>query len=456
MTTVHYYLKGAMSDKTIEELKKTREPSLNKNLNKPLQVYLTLSGLGKRIQIYTKKRISQYEWDKEKELVDCRKNRVNGTEINLWLVAFSQAVDKHCSINEINGKTTTIEELRKILDSITPSGAKKTANTFQEYFDLFLQEHKTVEGHSKRIRTIQKYNTLNSHLIEFAEKKKIRLQIEVFDINFLFSFKNYLIKDKNLGDNTVTKYIKTAKTFIQFYINKGLIKPFNLSEIKSVEKPGEIYVIDLKQLMELQNYKLKNKRLEQCRDVFCFQCWTGQRYSDIAAINSKDLKTNSKGETTWDFYAIKIGKNIKVPITENAAKILNKYKNGSTLLPVISNQKQNEYLKELGKLVSSDTKKQKKIDGFDKDTKMVEHNDGVRKETYVKFYDVLTTHVARKSYITNSLILGVLERIIKEVTGHTSEINFRRYVKMADSFKDQTIRTSFSMKNISSVIKKLN
>ncbi len=446
---LNYYLKGAMSDKIIADLKRSKEPTLNARLNKPLQVYLTLSGLGKRLQIYTKKRISQYEWDKDKQKVDIRKNKITGTEINEWLNSFQEAVEKQNSLNWNKGKTTTVEDLRNILDSITPSGAKKTTNTFREYFDSFILEHKTAAGHSKRSRTVQKYKTLNNHLIEFAEKKKIRLQIEAFDIDFLFSFKKYLVNEKKLGDNTVTKYIKTAKTFIQYYVNKGLIKPINFTEIKSTEKQGEIYIIDLKQLMELQNYKLKNKRLEQCRDIFCFQCWTGQRYSDIEAIKSNDLKSNDKGEIIWDLNTIKTGDSIKVPITEYAKKILKKYKNLTTPLPVISNQKQNEYLKELGKLVSSDTGDQKRIAGFDSETKVVEYYDGVRKESYVPFYEVLTTHVARKSYITNSLILGVLERVVKEISGHKSEKDFRRYINLANSFKDEKIRNAYSKKNLS-------
>ncbi len=446
---LNYYLKGAMSDKIIADLKRSKEPTLNARLNKPLQVYLTLSGLGKRLQIYTKKRISQYEWDKDKQKVDIRKNKINGTEINEWLNSFQEALEKHNSINWNKGKTTTIEDLRNILDSITPSGAKKITNTFQEYFDLFLKEHKTNEGYTKRSRTIQKYMTFNNQLIEFTKIKRIRLELDSVDLNFLTSFKEYLVKNKNLSDNTVAKYIKTAKTLIRFYINKSLIKPFNLNAVKCVEREGEIYVIELKQLLKLQKYKLKNKRLEQCRDLFCFQCWTGQRWGDIEMIKSKDIITNRKGEKVWDIHASKTRKPIKVPLISYAIEILNKYKKDDKPLPTISMQKQNEYLKELGELVSKDNIGIAKVDGFDQITKHVLHYDGIPQENYFPFYKILTTHVARKSYITNSLILGVPERVVKEVSGHKSEKDFRRYVKFADIYKDEMIRKSFSKKNIS-------
>jgi integrase len=89
----------------------------------------------------------------------------------------------------------------------------------------------------------------------------------------------------------------------------------------------------------LQNFKLNSKRLKQCRDVFCFQCWTGQRYSDIEAIKFEDLKVKDKGEKIWDFYTIKTGENIKVPVVEYAEMILKKYENDARSLPAISYQK---------------------------------------------------------------------------------------------------------------------
>lgn len=68
------------------------------------------------------------------------------------------------------------------------------------------------------------------------------------------------------------------------------------------------------------------------------------------------------------------------------------------------------------------------------------------------FYEGLTTHVARKSYITNSLILGVPERVVKAVSGHKSEKYFRRYVNLANGYKDEMIRNSFSADNLKKII----
>lgn len=164
-------------------------------------------------------------------------------------------------------------------------------------------------------------------------------------------------------------------------MNEGLIKPITIADIKSNEKEGEIYIITLRQLIELQDYKIENKRLDECRDLFCFQCWTGQRYSDIESFNILYIKTSKDKNKTLELHTKKTGDSIKVPIIEYATKILQKYKQNKFNLPMISTQKQNQNLKELGELVSKGDSKQSKIEGFDTMTKIVEYHVSLRKES---------------------------------------------------------------------------
>jgi|GEM_PF-2511417 len=448
MVTVNYYLKGALSEKAIAELRNAGDPKLQTELRKPRQVFLMVSGLGDRMQIYTKKRVSQYEWDKEKQQIDTRGNKVSGPEINEWLLRFHISITRLCRQHEMDGKRTTIEDLRSTLAGHLPSAGVKTELTFKDYFSQFLEEHKTREGHSKRRRTIQKYNTLYTHLDAFATKGGKKLRADAIDGAFLASFRNYLLKDLGMADNTVAKYIKSGKTLLRYMISRGLVQPIDLAQVKSTEREGEMYIINLKQLIRLQQFPIESPRLDHCRDVFCFQCWTGQRYSDIEAMRREDLKVNEQGEKIWELHTVKTGESIRVPIVEYAEMILDKYRDEDRPLPLISNQKQNEYLKELGKLVSSGSENQPGIEGFAAMTRTITYHDGIRREEYVPFHEVLTTHVARKSYITNSLVLGVSERVVREVSGHKSEKDFRRYVNLANRFKDEMIRKSFSAENL--------
>ncbi len=194
----------------------------------------------------------------------------------------------------------------------------------------------------------------------------------------------------------------------------------------------------------MQNKNIKILRLAQVRDVFCFMCWTGQRHSDIENLTWQDINKNENEEIVWDLTTVKTLTRIQVPIIDYAYEIIQKYKDSEKPLPQYSNQKINEYLKELGKYMN-----------WNWMVKKIRYYDGRPKEKSAPFYEALTTHVGRKSYITNSLILGIPERIVKEVSGHKDDKSFSRYVKLAESFKSRIIREKFSESNIKKVIQDL-
>ncbi len=170
-------------------------------------------------------------------------------------------------------------------------------------------------------------------------------------------------------------------------------------------------------------------------------CWTGQRYSDINKISHNDISENANGEKVWNLITYKTQTRISVPIVPYAEEILDKYKDFVTPILIISNQNLNNYLKELGRLVK-----------FGWQVKTSRYYEGVIQLEELPFYEVLTTHVGRKSYITNSLILGVPERVVKEVSGHKDENSFRRYVQLAEINKSQVIRKAFSKENIRKIL----
>jgi integrase len=246
--------------------------------------------------------------------------------------------------------------------------------------------------------------------------------------------------DVGLSDNTVAKYLKTLKTIVRFYINKGEINYFELSSIASKEREGSIYVLSIKQILHLQNLNVENEALSNARDVFCFMCWTGQRYSDIEKIKRDDI-IKRNGDLYWEFITSKTSEPIQVPLLEYAVSILKKYEDEDMPLPVVSNQKMNDHLKILGK----------KAD-FNEAVKVIQYFDGREQESYLPFHEILTTHVARKSYITNSLTLGVPERVVREISGHKDEKSFARYVKLAESYKNKVIQNAFSEENISKFV----
>ena len=440
MATVNYYIKGAISDDRIEILKSNDNSWLQSELKVPRQIYLKLSTTGDRLQIYTGKRISQAMWNKSKQEIDTRKYRNGGVKLNKWLTDLKNDVLQLATDNELNSERTLTEDIKEILSKKKLN--KPSATSFEDYINQFLSLQKTGDGYSLKSNTIKKYEGFHNHIIGFSLKTGVSLELSRLDKRFLNDFKDYLSKTKKLSDNTVAKYVKAAKTFIRFYVARGLIKPFDISEIKSKEREGEIFVLPIKQIIELQNHQFKSSALSRARDVFCFMCWTGQRYSDITNLTRKQLCLNDHKEAIWKLVTVKTNENISVPIISYAEEIMAKYEKEEYPIPRFTNQKLNFHLKTIGEKAE--------INNL---VKVVKYYDGRKVEDHVPFYKVLTTHVARKSYITNSLILGVPERVVREVSGHKDEKSFRRYVNLAESYSNNMVQAAYSTENLKQFLK---
>ncbi len=445
MATVNYYLKGSISYKNIKILEKTAEgkADIKTYYNTPLQLVLKVSSRGKRLQAYTKRRIAPIYWDKEKQEYNPRKFRVQCADNNKWLHDLKDEVSSLADEKERNGSRITQDELRDIVNHRILN--KPSKKSLADVFDIFLDKHTTQQGNSLKPLTVKKYKGFFNHLTKYAKAKNLQLNFDIFNQSFFQSFKDYLSSEQGLSDATVLKNLKASKVFIRRLISLKFIKDLNLSEVKTNAKPGEIYVIPIDRVIEMQNKQIENIKLAQVRDVFCFMCWTGQRYSDIENLGWQDITKNENKELIWNLTTVKTQTRIQIPIIEYAFEIIQKYKDSKRPLPQYSNQKINEYLKELGQYMN-----------WDWVVKKVRYYDGRPKEKSVPFHDVLTTHVGRKSFITNSLILGIPERIVKEISGHKDDKSFSRYVKLAENYKSQLIREKFSKSNVDKVVQSLS
>jgi len=198
MATVNFYLKGAISDEKIKLLSKDDNAFLKKQLEKPLQIFLKLSVAGERIQVYTKKRIAQKYWDREKQRADCQKYKTSGSSLNDWLFDLEKQVLGLVENNDNNLKHTTANDLKNILNKKTLSKSSKT--DFESYYNEFIAGQKTSDGFSLKKSTIKKYNGMKIHLLEFAASSKRKLDVARIDKDFLIDFKEYLTSIEKTDD----------------------------------------------------------------------------------------------------------------------------------------------------------------------------------------------------------------------------------------------------------------
>ena len=445
--SINFYLDSSVSEKNINEIQKTRDKEAIAELRKQieekvLQIFIYLRYSGKTIKVYTERKCTQKQWDAGKHKVDARYYKLGASDLNKYLGNIEEAVGKKFEDNNNKGVITTSDHVKNIIQKLNNKvGLEDGYITFEKAFKEFIEAKRQKFAPN----TIKKYNTTLTHLQDFSSDTKTKLLFENISSKFEVKFRSYLltktketeegVEDNGLSNNSIAKYIKALKTFMNFCtFERSYNSKLNLDYKKfdTKESPVEVYALSLDELMKLYNHEFKNEAHSQVRDVFCFLCFTGLRFSDAEKLKRQDIKNDCV------HLLIKKTKTLMViPLNEYAKQILNKYKDDSKPLPVISNQKTNEHLYQMGQ----DLK-------FKEPVKKVVFKGAEVVETYVPKYDILTTHLGRKTFITNSLILGMPERQVKEFSGHKNESNFRRYVAFADSYKSKVMNDIWNMENV--------
>lgn len=165
--------------------------------------------------------------------------------------------------------------------------------------------------------------------------------------------------------------------------------------------------------------------LDRVRDVFCFCCFTGLRYSDVAKLTRSDIR-----DSYFTIVTQKTSDFVKIELNNYSRSILEKYADfpfeNNKALPVISNAKMNEYLKELGRLA-----------GLDEPQRVVYFMGNRRHEEVFPKYALLTTHAGRRTFVVNALYLGIPAEVIMRWTGHSDFKSMKPYTKIVDTLKEQ-------------------
>ena len=287
------------------------------------------------------------------------------------------------------------------------------------------------------------------HMEDFFDAEKIT-SIDYFDEDGTTQFVNYLLEVKELRNSTIEKYISRLRYFIRWAGKKGYTslkadfkprlqktkKPIvflewdDLMKLLNFEFPAVGTVLDLEDVHGNQYKKrvsLEKETMERVRDAFCFSCFTSLRYSDLKRLKRTNVFTKYIQLTTK-----KDTDAVKIELNKYSKAILDKYRGmvfpNNQPLPVISEQRMNEHLKEIGEICQF-------IDPVH-----VTYFRGSERvdEVYAK-WELMTTHVGRKTFICNSLMLGIPPQIVMKWTGHSDYAAMKPYIAIADSAKSDAM-----------------
>lgn len=297
---------------------------------------------------------------------------------------------------------------------------KKEKEEFS-FFEKFDEYRAYLKIH-KRPNTLKNFNSLYKHLKAYEKKKRSKLTFDKIDHRFYDKFINYLITDLKLIDNTVDDKIKTLKTFLYWATRQNYNKRLDFKDFKRCKADAEFIYLTEEELFQILDYdfsEAEQKDYDTARDVFCFCCFTGLRYSDIATLKLEHIKDNHILKKMQ-----KTSKYVKVPLSKYAQDILKKHNDdndGIHCFRVFANPVINRYLKEIGEKV-----------GINAMVTLTSGRGGEVIEDTQPKYEFITCHTARRTFITLSLQKGMRPEVVMKIVGHSDIRTMMKYVKLVD------------------------
>ncbi|TXJ60156.1 site-specific integrase [Prevotella brunnea] len=397
--------------------------------NVPIRMRVNFAS--KRIEFTTGYRIDASKWDTDKQRVKngcSNKLKQSASEINTSLLEYYTEIQSIFKRFEVEDVMPTPEQIKKAFNALhkpvseEPKPKKEALPCdFFQVFDDFVEDCGRQNNWTDS--TFEKFAAVKNHLTNFREG----LTFEFFDERGLNDYVGYLRDVKEMRNTTIGKQLSFLKWFLRWAFKKGVhqnnaydsYKP----KLKSTQK--KIIFLTWEELNKLREFEIPatKQALDRVRDVFLFQCFTGLRYSDVFNLRRSDIKGDHIEVTT-----VKTSDSLIIELNNHSKAILDKYKDvafeDDKVLPVITNQKMNDYLKELAELA-----------GIDEPVRQTYYRGNERIDEVTPKYALLGTHAGRRTFICNALALGIPPQVVMKWTGHSDYKAMKPYIDIADDIK---------------------
>ncbi len=408
-----------------------------KHGDRPVYMYITFNGNRIRKPV-PGVHASEKNWDDEKEKVKrpAKADPFDETKSFNQRLDFIRAQVRIIDQEAFDRRIKLTEKY--IIDRLNDESlVKADHNDFFRVVDEYLESIKPV----KADRTLLGKKTVFNFLKSFQKDTAYPLSFHKMDLEFFEALRKYSFQDRKIEgkdgklisatieDNYFAKIVTVLKTFLNWAFERDYVKDQTYRKFKASERETEVICLTPSEFLTLYNYEFKSKRLSRVRDVFIFGCTTGLRFSDLSSLERSHIQ--------GDFIMKNIQKtqdNNTIPLTKYAKEILSKYQNTVyETLPRVSAQKFNRYLKECCEKA-----------GINAPTTITRFSGSKRKHNTFPKYELITSHTARKTFATISLLNGVPERVVRNITGHKKEENFKRYVNFTKEYEKQQLDSGWN------------
>lgn len=372
------------------------------NKNGQLPIYFRLTVNGERFEFSTKKFIEKSKWSSEQSKM--KGNSEEARSLNNYLDLIKSKVfdiqmellhkNEELSLENFKSRLTGTHERERMIIPI-----------YQSHNDKI----KDLIGNGYAYGTLERFKISLKHLQEFIFwKYNVRdMSINKIDYAFVTEFEFYLRSVKKCNNNTAVKYVRNFRKIIKICLDNDWLDKDPTTRYEGKMKEVERDFLTEEELLKIYNKKISSERLQLVRDIFIFSCYTGLAYIDVKGLKKDHIGIGIDGEK-WIFKnRQKTEIKSKIPILPIAEEIIEKYSNHpkclneNSILPILTNQKMNAYLKEIGDLCD------------------------IPKE--------ITFHMARHTFATSvTLTNGVPIETVSKMLGHKNLHTTQHYAKVLD------------------------
>lgn len=368
----------------------------------PVMIYLRFTVEGQRAEISTGKSIDPVRWN----IQTCR---ANGTKeairtLNAFLDRMEAKAQELHHLMTMNNDDVTAETLKNRF-----IGKVEKARTLVAVFEDHNEKMKSLVGQEFEKSTLQRYETCLMHVKDFMQWQYNISDIPVTKINFAFlnDFEYYLRKVRKCANNSAVKYIKNLGKIVRICLGNGWLTVDPYINYKPKTQKVHRAALNKDELIAIVEKEMPVERLQLVKDIFLFSCYTGLAYVDVRKLKRSEIVKGIDGEQWIYTNRQKTDTLSRIPILPTASIIIKRYEdhpqcvNEDRVLPVMSNQKLNAYLKEIADI------------------------SGIKK--------LLTFHIARHTFATTvTLNNGVPIESVAKMMGHTNIKTTQIYAKVMD------------------------
>ncbi len=316
-----------------------------------MPVYLRITVDGKRAELAVSRKCDLERWD-------VKTGRATGTKaeartINAYLDSIQNKIyELHRQMSDAD-LTVTAETLKNCF-----IGKVEKARTLVTVFEDHNTKMESLVGQEFEKSTLQRYKTCLMHTVDFMQWQCKVSDIPINKINFAFlnDFEYYLRSVRKCGNNSAIKYIKNLGKIIRICLGNGWLTVDPYLNYKPKQKAVHREALTKEELQKMYKKKFTINRLNVVRDVFVFCCYTGLAYVDVHKLKRSEMVKGIDGNLWIHTSRQKTDTLSRIPILPVALSIIRSYDKHpqcvaeDTLLPVMSNQKMNAYLKEIADL----------------------------------------------------------------------------------------------------------